>query len=368
MKRVLLSDASEKLKIAVCGDIVQTNCNQQIFESGDVKRLFGEDLFSEILNADYRIVNLEAPLSERRTPIFKPGAPLLASTPKSVSLFCKLKPLGFSCANNHIKDYGIYGIKSTETLAKANDIDCVGVSSMSNHAHEPLVVYKNNISCAFYCVAENEFSIATENEGGANGYDPLVTFDQIQNIANEATYLIVLFHAGRENYRYPSVELQRRCRKMIECGAKLVVCQHSHCIGCSEQYKNGIIIYGQGNFCFNYSNLETWQTGLVLMLNMTKSDFSLEYIPINRNNNTIQKSNAETAKYILQEYRDRSEQIKDIRFIRDEWLKFCESQRMELIMQGVCGLNNRFYRILDKKLGHFISNRLYRNKSKRLLL
>ena len=33
-------------------------------------------------------------------------------------------------------------------------------------------------------------------------------------------------------------------------GADVVLCQHSHCIGCYEQYEGAHILYGQGNFHF----------------------------------------------------------------------------------------------------------------------
>ena len=35
-------------------------------------------------------------------------------------------------------------------------------------------------------------------------------------------------------------------RFIIEQGARMVICQHSHCAGCYEKYQNGHIIYGQG--------------------------------------------------------------------------------------------------------------------------
>ena len=43
---------------------------------------------------------------------------------------------------------------------------------------------------------------------------------------------------------YPSPYLQKVCRKIIDYGADIIVCQHSNCIGCYENYSKGEIIYG----------------------------------------------------------------------------------------------------------------------------
>ena len=83
------------------------------------------------------------------------------------------------------------------------------------------------------------------------------SLDHIQNLKDQCDYVIVLYHGGKEHYRYPSPYLQRVARKMVEKGADLVVCQHSHCIGCYEKYKDSMIIYDQGNFIFERISYST---------------------------------------------------------------------------------------------------------------
>lgn len=60
----------------------------------------------------------------------------------------------------------------------------------------------------------------------------------------------------------------KKCRKIVEKGADLVVCQHSHCIGCMEEYDKGTIIYGQGNFLFDDSESIFWRTSLLLKIDL----------------------------------------------------------------------------------------------------
>src|SRR5690606_29065463 len=119
------------------------------------------------------------------------------------------------------------------------------------------------IKIGFYVCAEHEFSIASVDSPGANPFDPLESLDHIADLKNECDYVVVLYHGGKEHYRYPSPYLQKVCRKMADKGANLVICQHSHCIGCFEVYKDSTLVYGQGNFIFNKHDNEYWKTSIL---------------------------------------------------------------------------------------------------------
>ena len=55
---------------------------------------------------------------------------------------------------------------------------------------------------------------------------------------------------------------------MVEKGVDLVICQHSHCIGCLEEYEESTIVYGQGNFIFDYSDSEFWESSLLIRISI----------------------------------------------------------------------------------------------------
>ena len=127
----------------------------------------------------------------------------------------------------------------------------LGVGENKTISAKPFVLSVSNKKIGVYACTEHEFSIAEDNKPGANPFDPLESFDHVSNLKKDCDYVIVLYHGGKEHYRYPSPMLQRVCRKFVEKGAGLVICQHSHCIGCEEKYLDGTIVYGQGNFIFN---------------------------------------------------------------------------------------------------------------------
>lgn len=146
-------------------------------------------------------------------------------------------------------------------------------------ARKPYIIELDGLKIGIYACAEHEFSIATENASGANPFDPLESLDHVQGLSDKCDYVIVLYHGGKEHYRYPSPYLQKACRKMAEKGADLVVCQHSHCIGCFEEYEKSTIIYGQGNFIFDHSESEFWQTSLLVKIVIDDGPH-ISYIPI----------------------------------------------------------------------------------------
>ena len=152
-------------------------------------------------------------------------------------------------------------------VLRKNGIAFAGAGSNLSDASKSYVVEIDGKKIGIYCCTEHEFSIATLTSAGANPFNPLESLDHIQDLKAQTDHVIVLYHGGKEHYRYPSPHLQKVCRKCIEKGADLVVCQHTHCIGCEEKYLNGTIVYGQGNFLFDYTESEYWQTGLLISLN-----------------------------------------------------------------------------------------------------
>ena len=142
-------------------------------------------------------------------------------------------------ANNHILDQDQQGLVSTCSVLDAAGIAYTGVGQTPEEAAKPYIFECDGKRIGVYACAEHEFSIVTEHSAGANPIDLLETPDHVAALKEQCDYVIVLYHGGKEHYRYPSPNLQKVCRKLVEKGADLVVCQHSHCIGCEEKIPGG---------------------------------------------------------------------------------------------------------------------------------
>lgn len=278
------------MSILIGADIVPVSSNAVLFESGKADELIGSELRELLQKADYRIFNLEVPLADEPSPIAKYGPGLIASTAAVAGLKAMHIDL-MTLANNHIMDQDIQGLESTVNTLDRAGIGHVGTGEDLREAEKPFYFTVSGKRYGVYACAEHEFSIAGEHRPGANPFDPLDSPDHVQRMKAECDFAIVLYHGGKEYYRYPSPHLQKVCRKLVDKGADLVVCQHSHCIGCEEKYRNGTIVYGQGNFLFDDGDGEYWNTSLLAEIT---DDGRIDYIPLFKKENAVRLAGKRT--------------------------------------------------------------------------
>ena len=148
----------------------------------------------------------------------------------------------------------------------------------------------------------------------------------------------------------------------------MVICQHSHCIGCEEKYKSGIIVYGQGNFLFDHCDNEFWQTGLLIEVDMEISgddnkdsdDFKISYIPIVKKGNTVRLADEEKGQNMVDAFKQRSEEIKQFGFISKRYSAFADQMEREYLYKfsGTFG-RNIFIRILNKVTSYGFLKKFY---------
>ena len=332
------------MNIIVGADVVPTNSNTEQFIKAEMSTLVSPELIAYLNQAAFRIFNLEVPLTDISSPIIKQGPNLIAPT----STIAGIKVLGvdlLTLANNHILDQGNQGLQSTINLLDEAGIAHLGAGSNLNEARIPYIFEFNGKKVGVYACAEHEFSIATEDKAGANPFDPLWSLDHVDDLKKKTDFVIILYHGGKEHYRYPSPNLQKVCRRLVDKGADLVICQHSHCIGCEEKYKDGTIVYGQGNFLFDDNDSEYWQTSLLVSID---EFFEVNYIPLRKNGKGVVLA-ADKDK-ILSEFEDRSEAIKDPIFVKEEYKKFA-NEFLNGYLQKFCGKEDVVFRGVNKLSG-----------------
>lgn len=342
------------MKIVIGADLVPTESNFEYFKNGDIGRIIDEDILNILQNTDERIFNLEVPLTDTEAPIKKCGPNLIAPTDTAFGIK-KINLTLLTLANNHITDQGECGLKDTIEVLNKNDIPYVGAGGNITEAQKPYIIEKHNKKIGIYACAEHEFSIAKNTKAGANPFDPLESLDAVTNLKSMCDYVVVLYHGGKEHYRYPSPYLQRVCRKLCEHGADFVVCQHSHCIGCEEKYNGSTIVYGQGNFLFDYSESDFWKTSLLIELEITDK-LIVSYIPICKNGNGVRLANESEREMILNEFFTRSEQIKNEGFVEEKYSELADNM-LNSYINSVCGVGI-MYRCINKLCGHRLKRKI----------
>lgn len=355
-------------KIIIGGDLVPTNSNKEEFINGNIENIVDSKIINILKNANYRIFNLETPLTNTNNPISKEG-PNLKAEVDTIKGISKINPDLVTIGNNHILDYGEEGLRDTIKLLEENAINFVGAGKNLDDAKKPFIIELENMKIGVYACTEHEYTLATETTSGANPFDPLNSLDHIETLKKEVDYVIVLYHGGKECYRYPTPYLQKVCRRIVDKGADLVVCQHSHCIGTYEEYKNSTIVYGQGNFLFDRPdkiNYEVKQTGLIIEVIIDEdNNKKIEYIPIRKKNNGIELAKDVDKKEIIDNFNTRAEEIKKEGFIEENFDKTIIDEgarylvRLSKIGSIVSALDNRIFKgkLLKRKFKNYFSLR-----------
>ena len=147
----------------------------------------------------------------------------------------------------------------------------------------------------------------------------------IREAKKNADIVIVIYHGGKEYCRYPSPRLRLLCHEMVECGADVVVTQHSHCVGCYEQWENGQILYGQGNL--HFASLKPdfypiWYTGLLVEVDFKGEHPDIKFYPLTLVDEKVHLSVGDEAKEIMDGFYSRCEELKDGKWL-EGWREFC---------------------------------------------
>ena len=343
------------ITILIGGDLAPTKSNFSYFVEGNIKALIDEKLYPLLNSDDYRIFNLEVPLAETEKPIKKDGPNLIAPV-LTINGIKAFNPTILGLANNHILDHDEQGLFQTMELLTNNGINYTGAGKNLENASKPIIIEKDGLKIGVYACAENEFSIAEDNKAGANPFDPLESLDHITSLKSKCSFVIVLYHGGKEYYRYPSPYLQKVCRKMVRKGADLVLCQHSHCIGAYENYDDGIIVYGQGNFLMDRRDNEFTSTSLLVKASFGDK-LSVDFVPICKNGNGIALPESDIKKTILDSFYERSKQILLPGVVEAQYDKYCATNGL-YYLSAFAGFS-KILRRVNRLLKGAITNQVY---------
>jgi hypothetical protein len=321
------------LRILIGGDIAPTPSTIDLLIRGTAVEM-APDHADLISSADLMIANLEAPVCGPAAKSAKCG-PALRIPPASLA---GLKALGVGAlglANNHIMDYGVAGLKQTIEALKELGIGHFGAGLQLEQANEPLHMTINGRTIGVLAVGAQEFGVARHDRPGMSPMDPVNVIPSLTRLCRTSDFRIVLVHAGSEGHAYPSPWLQGYCRMLGELGADVVVCQHSHRVGCQERHGASTLVYGQGNFLMDLpeSTPAFYREGLLIeiLLPETGSGHDVLFHPLRQDPLTgcVKHMTPERESDFLEEFRRRSAQVSDPQFVQSEWLGYCRFHSKE---------------------------------------
>ena len=312
---------SNNHSIIIVGDLFPVPSNCARFSEGDIQYLFGSTICDMFARADYRICNLEGALTDNPGFREKTGPVLYAPT----SVINGYRSLGIDCctlANNHITDAGDQGVIDTIDVLDRAGIKHIGAGINSNSISRHVSFKVGNQKIGLFNVAETMYNEPSPDTPGAYLYDEYAVCREVESIKSECDFLIVVYHGGAEKFRYPSPQIRRRFHRMADCGADVVLSQHTHCIGSEEYYNGSYLLYGQGNFLFRSFNNEFTDTGLIVELILSDNGFTVKKHLVNAVGDTVRYDENQD----LSEFNKRSEKVHDEAFVQDKFREYCLSE------------------------------------------
>lgn len=239
------------------GDIMLDRSLGQALQGGDLAYPF-VGVADQLRAADITVGNLESALGDTGEP-----APKRYPFRAPVEAAAALGLAGFdvvSLANNHAMDYGPQALQQAIALLQEANVAVVGAGANAAAAHAPLLIKQEGVTLAFLSYvnvpveASSGFDTAvwtaTEDSPGLAWADPAQIKADIAALDDEVDVAIVLLHSGIEYQAAPGKAQQEAAYAAIDAGADLVIGHHAHILQGIEQYKDGVIIYGTGNFAF----------------------------------------------------------------------------------------------------------------------
>ena len=215
------------VKMTLVGDIVIPP-DDVVFNCSFSGRVFG---------------NLEAPVcSEKKSRRPKAG-PYLTSCPIPFIFQGGI----VSLANNHAMDYGDEGLRDTILACQSLNIATAGAGPTLEAARRPLIFKIGNVRVGVLARCEAQFGAATLWRCGVAALDTKIYAD-ISHLKSEVDIVIISIHGSAEMSPWPSPQWQSLLRSFIDAGATVVHGHHSHVPQGYEEYNNGLIFYGLGNF------------------------------------------------------------------------------------------------------------------------
>jgi poly-gamma-glutamate synthesis protein (capsule biosynthesis protein) len=316
-----------------------------------IPRLFSEirSLFSK---RDLIVANLECAITDSEEKIKKFG-PALKAPKETASVLSKVGVDLVGLSNNHVFDYGVRGALDTTSALDSVGIAYTGFGKNYEDSRKNYVFLKNGEKIAVVAVCEHELSYALDNRMGSRPYDEYDTMEDIELAKANSDRVIVLYHGGKEFSEYPSPRLRKLCRAMVKHGADVVLCQHSHCIGCYEKYMDSHIVYGQGNFHFlDPDPHESWYSELAVEYDTVSGEIG--FIPLRTTDDYISLAKDADAEKIMSGFKKRSDELQNGEWLRG-WQEFCEGMRERYVTAVTNAYNadsteidnNYFAHILD---------------------
>ena len=302
--------ASDTITITFTGDILLDRGVRKRIEMLGVDHLFTPGIDSIFSASDYVVANLECPATKIRKPVYKRF--IFRAEPEWLSALKAHGITHLNLANNHSIDQGREGLIDTRNNIIAAGMTPIGAGDNMQEASTPVMLTKSVVCggrlldnvlsdsrhrresavCGGRLLERPVYIIASQrlplenfaylpNKPCVSQEDFDTLKNRVQSLRRQApdSYIIVSLHWGWEHTLKPTVMQRHQAHQLIDAGADILICHHSHTLQTIENYHGHPIYYSIGNFIFDQQKPLNTKTCLV-QIKITSSSASVETIPV----------------------------------------------------------------------------------------
>ena len=277
----LFAEEADTVRLVFTGDILLDRGVRQCIEHRDIESLFSKGVDSVFRLADFVIGNLECPATKVRQPNFKKF--VFRAEPEWLTTLRQHGITHLNLANNHSIDQGRAGLTDTRQNILHAGITPVGAGDNMAEASAPVLICDTPRPVWLFA----NLRLALENYSYLPD-KPCVSQLSIDTLCQRITslrqsqpeaYIIVSLHWGGEHTLKPVVQQRKEARQLIDAGADILICHHTHTLQTIEDYNGHPIYYSIGNFIFDQQQPLNTRACMV-SLKISRESSQVETIPV----------------------------------------------------------------------------------------
>lgn len=276
------AEGVEESVILFTGDILlDRGVHETISHKGGVDRLFSSGVDSLFRSAQVVVGNLECPATKIKAPVFKRF--VFRGEPEWLPA---LKRHGFThlnLANNHSIDQGREALVDTkQNVAKAGMIP-IGAGTTMREACQPVLLTRQPrnvwLIASLRLALENYAYLPDKPCVSQEPMDTLLGRVSQLRQRDPSAVIVVSLHWGGEHTLLPVPRQRLDAHRLIDAGADVLVCHHTHTLQTVEDYRGHKIYYSIGNFIFDQQRPIN-SKACVVRLQVERKQVRVETIPI----------------------------------------------------------------------------------------
>ena len=273
--------AADTLTIVFTGDILLDRGVRREIEHHGADYLFSEGIDSVFHQAQVVVGNLECPTTKIKAPIFKRF--IFRGEPEWLNALRQHGITHLNLANNHTIDQGREGLIDTKRQIEEAGMTPIGAGQNMADAAQPVLLASEPrnvwIIPSLRLALENYAYLPDKPCVSQESMDSLSHRISDLREADSTAVIIVSLHWGGEHTFQPVPRQRMEAHQLINSGADILVCHHTHTLQTIEDYHGKKIYYSIGNFIFDQPKPQNSQACIV-RLHIEKNNLDIETIPI----------------------------------------------------------------------------------------